>query len=166
MTLKDANGKALVGKTVIFTFNDLTFSRVTNKSGVARLQINIATAGTYRFKISFAGDEKFSASSKTVKVYVKKQTLKLTVPKKTYRLRNKKKYLTATLKNSKGKAIKNKKITFTINGKKYTAKTNSKGVAKVKVSLSKRKTYKFTAKFAGDKSYKAVSKTAKVVVKR
>ena len=92
--------------------------------------------------------------------------MKLTVPKKTYRLRNKKKYLTATLKNSKGKAIKNKKITFTINGKKYTAKTNSKGVAKVKVSLSKRKTYKFTAKFAGDKSYKAVSKTAKVVVKR
>ena len=166
MTLKDANGKALVGKTVIFTFNDLKFSRVTNKSGVARLQINIATAGTYSFKISFAGDEKFSASSKTVKVYVKKQTLKLTVPKKTYRLRNKKKYLTATLKNSKGKAIKNKKITFTINGKKYTAKTNSKGVAKVKVSLSKRKTYKFTAKFAGDKSYKAVSKTAKVVVKR
>ena len=64
MTLKDANGKALVGKTVIFTFNDLTFSRVTNKSGVARLQINIATAGTYSFKISFAGDEKFSASSK------------------------------------------------------------------------------------------------------
>jgi len=166
MTLKDANGNVLVGKTVIFTFKDLTFSRVTNKSGVARLQINIATAGSYSFKISFAGDEKLSASSKTVKVYVKKQTLKLTVAKKTYRLRNKKKYLTATLKNSKGKAIKNKKITFTINGKKYTAKTNSKGVAKVKVSLSKRKTYKFTAKFAGDKSYKAVSKTAKVVVKR
>lgn len=166
ITLKDGNGNVLSGKTVIFTFKDLTFSRVTNKSGVARLQINIATAGTYSFKISFAGDEKFSASSKTVKVYIKKQSLKLTVPNKTYKLRNKNKYLTATLKNSKGKLIKNKKIIFTINGKKYTVKTNSKGIAKVKVSLSKRKTYKFTVKFAGDKSYNAVSKTAKVLVKR
>ena len=166
MTLKDANGNVLSGKTVVFTLNKTKYTLKTNKSGVARLQINVATAGTYTFKLNFVGDEKFTASSKTVKVYVKKQSLKLTAPKKTYRLRNKKKYLTATLKNSKGKAIKNKKITITVNGKKYTGKTNSKGVVKVKVSLSKRKTYKFTVKFAGDKSYKAVSKTAKVVVKR
>ncbi len=166
MTLKDANGNVLKSKTVVFTLNATKYTLKTNTFGVASLQINIAKAGTYSFKISFAGDEKLSASSKTVKVYIKKQTLKMTVPNKTFRVRNKNKYLTATLKNSKGKVIKNKKITFTINGKKYTAKTNSKGIAKVKVSLSKRKTYKFTAKFACDKSYKAVSKTAKVVVKR
>ena len=165
MTLKDANGKVLSGKTIKFIYNNTSYSKVTNKSGVARLQINRANAGTYTFKISFAGDERYISSSKTVKVYVKKQSLKLTVPNKTYKLKNKNKYLTATLKNSKGKVIKNKKITFTVNGKKYTAKTNSKGIAKVKVSLSKRKTYKFTVKFAGDKSYNALTKSAKVVIK-
>ncbi|WP_295619327.1 lectin like domain-containing protein [uncultured Methanobrevibacter sp.] len=166
MTLKDKNGKALAGKKVTFTVKNTTYTRTTDKSGVARLQINIAAAGTYTFKISFAGDANYTGSSKTVKVIVKKQSLRLTAPNRTYRVGNKNKYLTATLKNSKGKAIKNKKITFTINGKRYVATTNSKGLAKVKVSLSSKKTYKFTAKFAGDKSYNAISRTAKVVVKR
>ena len=165
MTLRDANGKALSGKTVQFIYKNSKYNRITNKSGVARIQINRAYAGTYAFKISFLGDEKFIASSKTVKVYVKKQSLKLTVPNRTYRLKNKYKYLTATLKNSKGKLVANKKITLTVNGKRYTAKTNSKGMAKVKVTLSKRKTYRVTVKFAGDKSYNAVSKSARVIVK-
>lgn len=165
MTLKDNEGHALSGKKVSFIYNNKTTSIITNKSGVAALQINTAAAGTYNFKINFSGDEKYSASSKTVKVFIKKQSLKLTVPNKTYKLKNKSKYLTATLKNSKGKLIAGKKIIITVNGRKYTAKTNSKGVVKVKVSLSKRKTYKFTVKFAGDKSYSAVSKSAKIVVK-
>ena len=165
MTLKDANGKVLSGKNVQFIYNNTKYDKVTNKSGVARIQINRAYAGTYVFKICFLGDDQFSSSSKTVKVYVKRQSLKLTVSNKAYRLGNKKKYLTATLKNSKGRVIKYKKITFRINGKTYTAKTNSKGIAKVKVSLQRRKTYKFTVKFAQDKSYNSVSKAAKVVVR-
>ena len=165
MTLRDKDGKLLSGKKVLFTWNNKTYSKITDKYGVATLQINRANAGTYSFKISFLGDEKFSPSSKTIKVFVKKQSLKLYVSNKKYKLKNSKKYLTATLKNSKGKLIANKKITITVNGRKYTAKTNSKGVVKIKVSLSKRKTYKFTVKFAGDSSYNAVSKSAKVVIK-
>ena len=64
-----------------------------------------------------------------------------------------------------GKAIKGKKLTFTVNGKKYTAKTNSKGIAKVKVKLSKKKTYKVTVKFAGDNTYKKLTKKGKAVIK-
>lgn len=48
-----------------------------------------------------------------------------------------KKY-TATLKTSKGKAIKGKKVTFKIKGKTYTAKTNKKGVATIKVTNLKK----------------------------
>lgn len=44
------------------------------------------------------------------------------------------KKFTATLKTSAGKAIKNKRITFKIKGKTYSAKTNSKGVATVKLA--------------------------------
>ena len=165
MTLKDKDGKLLSGKKVLFICNNKTYSKTTDSRGVANFQVNFAAAKTYSFKISFAGDDKFSGSYKYVKVFVKKQSLKLYAYKKTYRLRNKKKYLTATLKNSKGKLMANKKITITVNCRKYTAKTNSKGVAKVKVSLSKRKTYKYTVKFAGDSSYNAVSKSANVVIR-
>ena len=165
MTLKDKDGNLLAGKKVTFIYNNKTATKVTDKNGVASLQINMANAGTYSFKISFSGDENYTGSSKTVKVVLKKQSLKLTAPNRTYKLKAKSKLLTATLKNSKGKLIANKKLTITVNGKKYTAKTNSKGIVKIKVSLSKRKTYKFTVKFAGDKSYNAVSRTAKLVIK-
>lgn len=165
ITLKDNNGNVLAGKKVKFTYSTKAWTVTTDKNGVASLQINMANAGTYNFKISFEGDDYYSASSKSVKVFVKKQSLRLTAPNKTYKSNYKYKYLTATLKNSKGKLIANKKVVITVNGRKYTAKTNSKGIAKVKVSLSKKKTYKFTVKFAGDKSYNVISKTAKVVVK-
>ena len=102
---------------------------------------------------------------KAIKVKVTKTKTKLTVPKKTFKKAKKVKKLTATLKDQFGKVIKSKKVTFTVNGKKYTAKTNKKGVATVKVKLSKKKTYKVTVKFAGDKTYYAVKKTGKVVVK-
>lgn len=165
ITLKDKDGNPLAGKTVKFIYNKTKYTRKTNKYGVASLQINRAKAGTYTYKISFAGDLRFGAFTKSVKVYVKKQSLVLKVANKKYKLKKRKKYLAAILKNSKGKRIKNKKITFIVNGKKYKAKTNSKGIAKVNVSLNKRKTYRFKVKFAGDKSYKAVSKKAKIVIK-
>jgi len=41
----------------------------------------------------------------------------------------------ATLKEGK-KALKNKKVTFKFKGKKYKAKTNKKGIAKVTVKKS------------------------------
>ena len=41
----------------------------------------------------------------------------------------------ATLKEGK-KALKNKKVTFKFKGKKYKAKTNKKGVAKVTIKKS------------------------------
>lgn len=165
ITLKDEKGNPLVGKRVVFTLNNCSYYRTTNSKGEASLQINIAKAGTYAFKISFSGEGRLSGSSKTVKVYVKKQSLRLNVPNKTYRLRNNGKYLTASLLNSKGKAIKGKKIILTVNGKKYITKTNSKGIVKIKVKLSSRKTYWFTVKFAGDNSYNGVSKKARVRIR-
>lgn len=165
MTLKDKDGKVLANKKVSFICNGKSYSRTTDSKGVASYQINFATAATYTFKISFAGDDMYGPSSKTVQVYVKKRALSLKVPNRAYKLNNKNKYLTAVLVNGQAKAIANKRIIFIVNGKQYKAITNAKGLAKVKVTLPKKKTYKFTVKFAGDKSYKAVTKIAKVVIK-
>ena len=76
------------------------------------------------------------------------------------------KKISFTLKDSKGKAIAKKKITFKVNGKTYTAKTNSKGVATVKIVIKKKGKYTATAKFAGDTTYKAISKKAYILMRK
>jgi hypothetical protein len=91
--------------------------------------------------------------------------MSLKVPKKTFKSSAKVKKLTATLKDNKGKLISGKKIVFKVNGKKYVAKTNKKGIATVKVKLSKKKVYSFTAKFAGDKSYNKITTKSKVKIR-
>ena len=70
-----------------------------------------------------------------------------------------------TLKDASGKAIKGKKITIKVNGKTFSAKTNSKGVASIKVKVTKKGKFTATAKFAGDNTYKGITKKAKFSVK-
>ena len=165
ITLKDSKGNVLAGKQVLISFNGKIYKRTTNAKGVASVKIALAKKGTYPVVVSFLGDEKYNGSFAVAKVKVNPQKVKLTIPKKTYKRSKKTKYLYVTLKATNKKAIKGKNLTFTVNGKKYTAKTNKKGIAKVKVKLSKRKTYKFTVKFAGDNTFKKISKKGKVVIK-
>ena len=75
------------------------------------------------------------------------------------------KKLTFTLKDASGKVLAGKKITFTVNKKTYTAKTNSKGIATVAVSIAKKGKFTAVAKFAGDSAYKTISKKAYVTIK-
>ena len=62
---------------------------------------------------------------------------------------------------SNGKKVNEGTVTFKINGKSYKAAVKN-GVATVKVSLTKLKTYKYTAVFSGDnfKTSKKVTSTA------
>ena len=53
----------------------------------------------------------------------------------------------ANLKTSKGKAISYKKITFKVNGKTYSAKTNKKGVATVSFKNLKVGKYSVVVKY-------------------
>ncbi len=165
ITLKDSNGNVLAGKQVLISFNGKIYKCTTNDKGVATIKVALAKKGTYPVVVSFLGDEKYNGSFVVAKIKVNPQKVKLTVAKKKYKVKSKKKYLVATLKSSNKKAIKGKKLVFIVNKKKYTAKTNKKGVAKVKVKLSKKKTYKFKVKFLGDSTFKKISKKGKVKIK-
>ena len=164
VTLKDSTGKAMADKFIQIGFNGKVYDRTTDENGSAKLQINLGYKGTYTFAVAYLGDDDYNGSFIVAKIVVNKQKGSLTVPAKTYKA-SATKTLTATFKSAQGKAIAGKKISFTVNGKTYTANTNSKGIASVKVSLNKKGTYNFTAKFAGDDTYTAISKSAKLTIK-
>ena len=164
ITLKDKNNNLLKNKPVQIGFNGQVYDRVTDENGSARLQINLKNAGTYTFAVSYLGDDEYNGSFIVAKIVVNKQKGSLTVPNKSYKASASSKTLTATFKSASGKVVANKKITFTVNGKSYSATTNAKGVATVKVSLNKKGTYSFTAKFAGNTMYAAMNKTAKLTI--
>ena len=165
VTLKDFAGRTLAYKHIKFGFNGKIYNKTTDENGKASLQINLARSTTYTFAICFLSDDEYYANFTVAKITVNKQTPKLATSNLSYKSSAKTKTITASLKTSRGNPLVNKQISFTVNGKTYTAKTDSNGIAKVNVSLSVKKTYSFTVKYAGDDTYKAVSKSAKLIIK-
>lgn len=158
--LKDANGNPLANKEIQIGFNGKVYTRTTNATGGAQLQINLARADIYTFAIAFLGDENYNGSFAVAKISTTVQSPQLAVPNKSYKANAKTKTLSASFKSENGNPVPSRKVTFTVNGKTYSAISNDKGVATVNVSLSTKGSYKVTAKFAGDATFKATSKTA------
>jgi hypothetical protein len=164
VTLKDSQNNPLSNRTVVVIIDGVSKEVVTDGSGVAKLSVKYSSAGTHYVTVSFAGDDDYKSSIGSSKIVVSKKSTTLKAPKATLKVKKAKK-ISITLK-SNGKAIANKKITLKVNGKTFSAKTNSKGVASIKVKVTKKGSFKYTAKFAGDGAYKAVSKTGKIVVEK
>lgn len=138
VTLMDSDNNAtLANRSVNITINKVDYSVNTNSKGVASVNVKL-NPGTYSASAYFAGDDSFNASndlSGKVKVLT---TIKASDVTKYYK--GSKNYQ-ATYLDSKGNPLKNKNVAITVNGKKYTRKTNGKGVASLGVNL-KPGTYK------------------------
>lgn len=166
-TLKDENGNLLVNKTVCIV--DATNGGQalavgqTDENGTVQAEINATLVAEYPVVAYFLGDEAYGASVDFNNVSVKINPTELVTPTKTYKVKKSKK-LSITL-TSDGKAIAGKTIKVKVNGKTYSGTTNSKGVAKIKIKISKKGTYKYKAAFAGDNLYKAIKQKGVVKVK-
>ncbi len=160
-TILESNKTVEAGKNVIFTINNKDYIQRTDANGTATLSINLP-AGTYYIYTEYNND--IIAKNQIV---IKKAASKITASAKTYKAKTKTKKYTITLKNNKGKAIKNAKVTLKVKGKTYTAKTNTNGKATFKITkLTKTGKHSATVKFAGNSYYKAVIKTVKITVKK
>lgn len=167
ITLKDEKGIAISGKKINVKVGTINKAFTTDKNGQVKINVATLVPKTYTATFSFAGAGLYAASSNKASVVVSKATPKLTTQKLTTKVKVKTKMVKATLKDNKGKVLKNTKVTLKINGKTYKATTNKKGVATFKVTkLNKKGTFKGTVMFAGSKYFKAVNKKVTVVVKK
>jgi len=170
--LTDINDNPLANMTVQIASFGRIYTVATDEQGRAGLRISYLAANTYSYAISFQGDSKYNASPIAAsKLTVTKKKTSITASSKTFKAKNKKKTISVTLKtvknpyNKKTYLKKGKKITLKINGKTYTAKINAKGVAKFTIKLTKKGKFKALIKFAGDKTYKACSKSVLIKIK-
>ena len=132
----DNANAAGAGEIVYIKLNGKTSRAITGSDGYISYSINGLLPKTYTITAQYKG---FKVSNRVVvKQILKSKNVKFKKSAKT-------KKFTATLKTTAGKAIKNKKITFKVKGKTYTAKTNKKGVASIKIT-NLNKVGKFTVK--------------------
>ena len=156
VTVYGDDGKLASGVQVTFTLNGKKIATAkTGTNGVAKFKVTQTPVTNAKLVISALG-----------KSVTKKLTVKhlVTLKKVTVKKSAKKLVLQATLAKVNGKYLKNKKITFKFNGKKYTAKTNKKGVAKVTVKSNVLKKLKVGKKVTYQATYvkDTVKKTVKV----
>lgn len=145
-TLKDANNEWLSDKTLSVKLNGRTFTGKTDSNGQVSVKLPASLAPkTYSASIAFAGDDGYISSFGKVNVEILKRTPKITVKAVTGNPAKKVK-LSASVVDDFGNPISKCTVTFKVDGKKYTAKTNSKGIASLKVKTPKSKRDKVFSK--------------------
>ena len=162
--LKDNYGKPLANKKVLFIFNGEKQVTYTDENGWATVTLKADTAGTQTVTIKFAGDRCYQETSTTRTIKIVREPSKLTVSEKSFNAANKNKKVTATLKSKSGNPIYGAKVTLTVNGKTYSATTNSIGAAVFNIDLTKLGIFDAVVKFAESRFYAATSTTSKITV--
>ena len=124
-TFLDSNGELLANTNVTFNINGVFYTRKTNESGVARLNINL-NAGEYILTAINTNGEMHSNNITVLNSISGNDIVKY--------YKNDTQYY-ATFLNSDGSLLTNTNVTFNINGVYYTRKTNESGVARLNINL-------------------------------
>lgn len=167
VTIKDVYNNVLKGVNVTIKLsNGKTKTITTDSKGQVKFLTDSLAPNTYGATITVDAFGKYIKTTSTAKIVVKKATVKLTAKAKTFKKSVKTKKYSVTFKTNKNKAMKNTKITLKVNGKTYSAKTNSKGKATFKITkLTKKGKFTATIKYAGSKYYNPKSVKAKITVR-
>ncbi len=119
------NNNPVSNASVTVKFNGVSYTQNTDKEGKVSIPLNV-NAGNYVISATY-GKVVNNSNVKVLPVIYGNDVTK------TYS--NSKQY-TATFLNSDGSPLKNSYVKFKVNGKKYTRKTNSKGVASLDINLN------------------------------
>ena len=165
-TLKDANGKAIVGAKVGFANNGVTYV-YTDENGEAKYSTKGLAEGTYDVRIKFYGNDAYQESNQArAKIYVGKYITPSLTSNGVTTTYGADDYLVATLTGMNNKPITGAKILFTVFGKKIVDITDSSGHAKISTKGYNPGIYNVLFKFAGNSMYSEASSTAKMTINR
>ncbi len=165
--LKDSNNQPIANKKVVISLNNKNYDEITDNLGKVVLKLNL-NPGTYKAKISFAGDDAYAASSASAIVKVNKASLSIqTKDFKTY-FESGFYFKAKVINKVTKKPVEGVKVAFKVykNNKyrTYWATTDSKGVAKLKKNL-KAGSYKVVTSVKKSKNLKAKKSKAKLTIK-
>ncbi|WP_405293207.1 transglutaminase domain-containing protein [Methanobrevibacter sp.] len=149
----------LANTNVTFILNGKTYVKTTDDDGVVTLDVNWPVG-----KYGLTAINPYSGEEVTHKIVVKKDKTKFKAKSKIKVKANKKTSFSVVLKSKHGALLKNKKIYFTYDNKKVTAKTNSKGKATVTIPVLSKGTHKISFKYKGEKGFYSKSGSATLVV--
>jgi len=138
-TFYDKKGKLLKNTNIKFKLSSKSHSVKTNKKGKGKLAIDLKP-GTYSIS---------SINSKTSETITKKITIRTILETGDLTMDEKDgSKFTVKVLNSNGKVSPNKKVTLKVNGKTYTPKSDSKGIAAQTIDLPAGK-YSITTEYEG-----------------
>lgn len=126
VVLKDVLGNVLVGKIVKITINGVTYNKITNDKGEARLSINLFP-GVYNITTSFEDDDNYVKSLNTNKIVVLSKIITKFVDNNKFIVK---------LVNDDGTPKTNASLAIIANGVQYNRITNGSGEARLNVRLN------------------------------
>lgn len=157
-----AGGVALAKREVTFEVDGKTFTKTTNKKGIASLPIDLEI-GNYTVKYSINKESKVNGKSSVTPITVKlREGSKLTWKSGTS-YKGSPQTFKVLLTDLNGNAISGQTIKITINSKTYSGITSSKGIATIKATAPVGE-YTVKVKFAGSNEYLPNSTTTTVKV--
>lgn len=126
VVLKDVLGNVLVGKIVKITINGVTYNKITNDKGEARLSINLFP-GVYNITVLFEDDDNYVKSLNTNKIVVLSKIITKFVDNNKFIVK---------LVNDDGTPKTNASLVIIANGVQYNRITNGSGEARLNVRLN------------------------------
>lgn len=167
INLHDSVGTIIKYAKISVNLNGATKTYTTDDNGQVIISTKSLIPKTYVVSISYAGSATYVNTAATAKIVVKKVSPLLTAAKKSFKLKVRTKSYTVTLKTNKKVAMRSTKVTLKVNGRTYSAKTNSLGQATFKiVNLNKKGNFRATVSYAGNSIYNAITRTAIISVVR
>lgn len=126
VVLKDVLGNVLVGKIVKITINGVTYNKITNDKGEAKLSINLFP-GVYNITVLFEDDDNYVKSLNINKIVVLSKIITKFVDNNKFIVK---------LVNDDGTPKTNASLAIIANGVQYNRITNGSGEARLNVRLN------------------------------
>ena len=157
------HGTPVKNSKVSFSIANNTLSANTDGYGKATVLIPTLAKGTYNISYTFDENDYYYSSNSSGKISFVNPSTKFSASNLKMKYNDGSKF-SVTFTDNSGNPLADKNITFILDGKFYSSKTNSKGVASLSVGKLKPGTYKIKYIFSSDTSADYNYGKSKIVV--